>query len=471
MVNCSKTKFQMENSIIAQKQDINNKHFIAVIGGSVSGSEAVNLLTNQNFNVVVFDMNKLPYGKLEDGLPNWHHNLRDRQIELINERLNHENVFFVPNTKIGKDISFDELKNEWGFSSVILANGAWKDRELPVNNIDKFVDKGLIYQNSLIYWFNHKHEKGYDGPVYEMKNNALVVGGGLASLDVMKIIMIELVQKALKNVRNIEVDMLTIEKKGVDVILDYYATNLSELNIIPPTLIYRRNAEDMPLKSPKDATPDNIAKAKEVSQKLLEKYIEKYMFKFIPCSTPIGVIEKDEKILGMKFQKMMKEDGKLIKTNETFELFSELVISSIGSIPERIQSLHYEGDALKLKEASEYSVYGFQNVFAIGNAVTGKGNIQDSKQHGKQMTEKIIAEHLNEDALEEWLMSYNQEIRVKTAINVSAIINNLDRNAVPAKETINSLLQKIKARQYEVGYNDFNSWIKEHLPKRIEDIV
>ncbi|MDP3352845.1 MAG: hypothetical protein Q8S44_03795, partial [Flavobacteriaceae bacterium] len=64
----------MKNADSLTRNEINNKHFIAVIGGSVSGSEAVNLLTEQNFRVVVFDMNELPYGKLEDGLPNWHHN-------------------------------------------------------------------------------------------------------------------------------------------------------------------------------------------------------------------------------------------------------------------------------------------------------------------------------------------------------------------------------------------------------------
>lgn len=461
----------MENSTLLKSNDINSKHYIAVIGGSVSGSEAVDLLTEQNFNVVVFDMNKLPYGKLEDGLPNWHHNLRDRQIESINVRLKHPNVYFIPKTKIGEDISFNEIKNEWGFSSVILANGAWKDRYIPVNEINNFIGNGVIYQNSLIYWFNHKHEKKYDGPHYQMKNNALVIGGGLASLDVMKIIMIELVQQSLRELKKIEVDMLTIEKKGIDAILDLYSTSLGELKIVPPTLIYRRNAEDMPLKSPKDDTAENIAKAKAVSQKLLEKYVEKYMFNFIPCSSPIAVIKNDEKLVGMKFQKMISENGKLIKSNETFEIYSELIISSIGSIPEHIESLNYDGDALKLKDNSEYNVYGFDNVFAIGNAVTGKGNIQDSKQHGKQMTEKIISDHLNEDALEAWLVSYNQEIREKTAQNVTSIINDLDNTLVPSKEKIDTLLSKIKDRQAAVGYVDYESWIDKHLPERIEDMI
>ena len=459
----------MENNSNRSKKELNKKHFIAVIGGSVSGSEAVNLLTEQNFSVVVFDMNVLPYGKLEDGLPNWHHNLRDRQIAVIDEKLSHENVYFIPKTKIGSDISFDELKNDWGFSSVILANGAWKDRDLSINEINKFMDKGLIYQNSLIYWFNHKHELDYNGPQYSMINNALVVGGGLASLDVMKIIMIELVQTALKAKKGVSVDMFTIEKKGVDTILEEYNTSLKELEIQPPTLIYRRNAEDMPLKSPKDNTPENVEKAKAVSRKLLEKYVEKYLFNFIPTSTPIGYLEEDGKFKGMVFQKLKSENGKLIPLDETFEIQSELVISSIGSIPEKIENLSYEGDSLKLKENSEYSVDGYSNVFAIGNAVTGKGNIQDSKQHGKQMTEKIISEHLTADALEDWLVAYNNEITSEVKKNVASIIVALEETVIPSDEAILQMEKRIAAWQEKVGITSYKEWISAHLPIRLEN--
>lgn len=461
----------MKNIDNYTKNEINNKHFIAVIGGSVSGSEAVNLLTAQNFRVVVFDMNELPYGKLEDGLPNWHHNLRDRQTSVINEKLNHKNVYFVPKTKIGKDISFDEIKNEWGFSAIILANGAWKDRDLSVNEINKFIDKGLIYQNSLIYWFNHKHEPTYKGPKYTLKNNAIVVGGGLASLDVMKIIMIELVQTALKNKKGVFLDMFYLEKKGINAVLDEYKTNLIELEIQPPTLIYRRNAEDMPLKSPKDNTDDNVEKAKDVSKKLLDKYVEKYMFNFIPTTTPIGYIEENGEFKGMVFQKLKSENGKLIKLDETFEIRSEMLISSIGSIPEKIKNLTYQADSLKLKEQSEFSVYGYSNVFAIGNAVTGKGNIQDSKQHGKQMTEKIINEYLTEDALENWLMAYNNEITDRVKINVKLIMNEIENAVIPSDEAFVQMENRIAKLQKTVGYINYEKWIADHLPVRLENML
>ncbi len=123
------------------------KHYIAVIGGSISGSEAANLLAKNGFKVVVFDMNALPYGKIEDGLPNWHINLRNRQIAEIDKKLDHPNIRYVPLTKIGRDIVFLDLINNWGFSAIILANGAWKDRYLPIANIDKFIDKELVIKN------------------------------------------------------------------------------------------------------------------------------------------------------------------------------------------------------------------------------------------------------------------------------------------------------------------------------------
>ena len=80
------------------------KHYIAVIGGSISGSEAANLLAQNGFRVVVFEMNALPYGKIEDGLPKWHVNLRNRQEKEIDNKLDHENIRFVPMVKIGRDI-------------------------------------------------------------------------------------------------------------------------------------------------------------------------------------------------------------------------------------------------------------------------------------------------------------------------------------------------------------------------------
>src|SRR3954471_22183672 len=115
------------------------KQVVAVVGGAVAGSEMGKSLTDQGITCVVFDQNILPHGKIEDGLPKWHAKQRDSEEALINQRLSHPLVHYVPSCKLGRDISFDELMT-WNLSAVVLATGAWKDRSLPITGIDEYVD-------------------------------------------------------------------------------------------------------------------------------------------------------------------------------------------------------------------------------------------------------------------------------------------------------------------------------------------
>ena len=448
------------------------KHYIAVIGGSISGSEAASLLAQNGFKVVVFDMNKLPYGKIEDGLPSWHINLRNRQQDEIDKKLDHKNILYVPLVKIGTDILFNDLVNNWGFSAIILANGAWLDREFPLEGIDKFKNSNLIYQNDFIYWFNHKHEPDYKGPNYKLKDNAIVVGGGLASLDVVKIFMIELVKEILQKKYNIEEDLFTIEKYGVVKVLEKHNLTFSDLNLKGVTLVYRRNAEDMPLKSPKDETTESLEKAKLVSKKLLEKYVEKYQFRFKPLSVPIDFIEENNKFKGLVLQKVRMYNGRIVPIeNETEEIHSEMLVSSIGSVPEKIEGLEYDWSSLKMKANIDYHVYGYENVFAVGNAVTGRGNIQESKQHGKQITRKIIDLHLTEDAFEEWLTNLNESIKSGVSDKIGSIIQEIASKEIQPDDIIQSILDKTSALNKKHNFTTYSEWIQKHRPIRLEDII
>ena len=94
----------------------NSKHAVAVIGGATAGAEVASRLADQGCTVVVFEQNPRPYGKIEDGLPRWHVGLRNKEYEAIGNKLSKPSVEFVPKTKIGRDISFAELCEEWGFS-------------------------------------------------------------------------------------------------------------------------------------------------------------------------------------------------------------------------------------------------------------------------------------------------------------------------------------------------------------------
>jgi len=449
------------------------KHYIAIIGGSISGSEAAFILAEKGYRVVVFEMNDLPYGKIEDGLPNWHINLRNKQEKNIDLKLNHPNVRYVPNVRIGDDLDFDDLVINWGFTVVILANGAWKDRALPISNIDKFIDYGLIYQNSLLHWFNHKHEPHYDGIQYEIKDGTVVIGGGLASLDVMKLGMIEMVQKELSKQKGIDIDLFTFEKKGILKILDELEISLSDLGLKGMTLVYRRTAYDMPLKTPRDDSDESIQKAREVSNRLLHKYASNFLFEFVPLGSPIEKIEKNGKLHAVIFQKNELVGSKILPLkDETFTLITPLLISSIGSLPDRISGLPYDGSTLEMKNKNGYMVKGFTNVFAIGNAVTGRGNIQESKAHGTMMTNKIIDHHLEkEDLFEEWLVNYNENLKSVVQEQIEEIDKEIKSKEIMPDEIIEGILDKSAALQKKIGYTTYEKWIKLKTPIRLEDML
>ncbi len=448
------------------------KNYVAVIGGSVSGSQAANILAEKGYSVVVFEMNDLPYGKIEDGLPKWHVNLRDKQEKSIDQKLSHPNIYFVPRAKIGRDIEFEEILNDWGFSIIIFANGAWKDRALPIEGIDKFINNGLVYQNTLLYWYNHKHEPDYKGLKFELKDRSIVIGGGLSSLDVMKLGMIELVQNALKKEKGIDIDMFTFEKKGIAKVLNEIGLTLKDLNLYGMTLVYRRNATDMPLKSPKDNTEENINKAREVSDKLLKKYAENFLFHFIPLSSPIDKVEENGKLKGIVFQKNEIINGKLqTKKEDTFVLETPMLISSIGSLPEMINGLTYQNSLLKMVGKNGYQVDGFPNVFAIGNAVTGKGNIRESKKHGVLMTNKIIDDHMKtSDFFEEWLSVYNEGIEEDVMEQVCEIENEILAKDSMSDSVFQNISDRTKAYQEKVGYGNYQEWIRTKTPVRLENI-
>ena len=447
------------------------KHYVAVIGGSIAGSEAASILAQNEFKVVVFDMNVLPYGKIEDGLPNWHINLRNRQIAEIDKKLNHPNIRFVPKTKIGSDINFLDLVLHWGFSAIILANGAWQDRQLSIVGIEKYKDVQLIYQNAFIYWFNHKHEADYSGKRYTIASNTVVIGGGLSSLDVIKVVMIELVKEYLFKQKNIEIDLFALEKYGIDKTLNQYGLNFSDLNIQKAKLIYRRTARDMPLKSPKDQTPESIEAAKNVSEKLLNKYLEKYNFEFIDMSIPVDFVEKNGKLTGIILQKVTITDGKVHPRKGVYtEVQTDLIISSIGSLPEQINGLKYENSTLKMRKEADYHVAGFDCVFAVGNAVTGRGNILESKKHGKQITNLLIDKHLTEDVFEEWLIKRNREITKDVDDKLDAIVDEISHLEIQPEDIIQNILDRTRTIHKNIGYQNYMDWVSKHLPIRLEEI-
>jgi len=448
--------------------DMHPGHFVAIFGGAVAGAEATAQLASRGIRVAVFEQNPLPYGKIEDGLPKWHVKLRDQEEQKIDEKINHPYVYYVPCTKLGEDIHFEDVVNNWGFSAVLLATGAWRDRPLPVTDIEKYLNRGFYFQNPFVAWFNHYHEPDYKGPQFEVHDNAVVVGGGLASLDVVKILMIETVHRALTE-KGHDVHMFRLERDGVAKILDELGLTLKELGLKGCTLYYRRRVIDMPIspEPPKDSPPERWEKVYQVRKKIMNNFQTKYLFDFKEQHVPVDLIVEGDRLAGLIFQKTEIVNGKAkpVPGSET-EVRTPVVISSIGSIPERIPSIPVEGEIFQIEDEETGKLEGFENVFALGNAVTGRGNIKESFKHGRQVAQWVMDNYLN------WHEEDYQRLKEETEKNGNNIESIASEKKLLSAEEIKTILAKVQKRQQEVRYEgDYQKWREKNLCTRLEKIL
>jgi NADPH-dependent glutamate synthase beta subunit-like oxidoreductase len=439
---------------------------MAVIGGAVAGAEVASALANRGVEVVVFEQNPKPYGKIEDGLPRWHVALRQKEYAAVRARLSSAGVHFVPNTSIGRDIQFRDLTDQWGFNGVVLACGAWRDRPLPIEGADDYVGKGLIYQNSFIIWFNHANEADYAGERYVPEDGVLVVGGGLASIDVAKALMLETTRAALRE-RGIEADLIELEVKGIPKILARHDLTFADLGLEGCTLFYRRAASDMPLmEMPDGADERRQAKVRTARERMLGKAMEKYRFKFEPLCMPEGLIVEGSRLAGLRFRRTAIENGRVVPCDETFERRGPYTISSIGSIPEAIDGIPMKGELFEFSDWNLGRLGGYPTVFSAGNVVTGKGNIVASRKHAREIGKTVIEAFLGlgdaDLSGEEGLAEARRNAMREQA---EQIADEIKRQPPIQQATLASLRERVRERQRAVGYpGDFQTWIDSVTP-------
>jgi ferredoxin/flavodoxin---NADP+ reductase len=448
----------------------NGQHFVAIVGGAIAGSVAAETLANHGIRVAVIEQNSRPYGKVEDGLPRWHKEQRQQEYGRIDARLKKPGVDFVPSTRLGRDIDFDDFANAWGFSAVILANGAWRDRELALPGAAELMSKGLVYQNPFIYWYNHKNEKSYSGPQYSAPDEAVILGGGLASIDVVKVLQLENYERALRD-RGLETDLHELERKGIPAVCKKFGLQPEDLGIKGCLLLYRRREQDMPLAQPPDnATPEQIAKTESVRQKMLRLAQEKYRFRVQDRRVPMGLIVENGRLAGVKVAETKVEGRKAdaIPGSE-HELRAPMVVSSIGSVPEVIPGITMKGEYYTFTNEVVAQYAGCDRVFGVGNVVTGQGNIRASLIHSQELTTRLIEDYIGIGSGEDNLGPLYTATELRGAAQARAIEERVEALPALSESAVAALEQRIRALQHRVGYTgDYDSWIAKVTPPDLE---
>lgn len=442
------------------------QHVVLIAGGAVAGSEAAYQLATRGVRCIVLEQNDRPYGKIEDGLPRWHVNLRRQEEKKIDDKLAHPHIHFVPRTKLGRDLMLREVLG-WGVSAAVLAVGAWRDRPLPLPGIGAFVGRGFYYQNPLVYWFNHYPDPDYQGTQVTLADGALVIGGGLASLDVVKIVMLETVSRALADLDH-KVDLYEMERRGIARVLGELGLTLSELGLRGCTLICRRPVGNMPLaEMPEGATPEQAAKTRATRRKLLRNFLDKYLFQFLDETVAMGYLTEKDRLAGLRLAAVeFRDEGPVPVPGSHEDHSAPLVVSSIGSIPEPIPGIQMQDSLYRIRDPQTGELEGLPGVFAVGNAVTGRGNILVSQKHGRLVSQNMLECYLlgTASGYEEVLAGAASEARRK----VEMVSERLAGRAPLPGEAVAEILGRVKVLQDRVGYpGAYRQWIENVRPPAI----
>lgn len=435
-------------------------NIVGVVGGACAGSEIAHQLRQLGMEVVVFEQGPLPYGKIEDGLPRWHEKLQKKEIAKIDEKLSQDGIHYVPNCAFGRDIHLQELLAGWGLPLLVLANGAWRDRQLRVKGATDVLDQSLAYQNPFVYWFNHYPERNYQGPEYEVPENPVVIGGGLASIDVAKIFQYELAKRAFKK-HGVHLDVVAFDHFGIEKIAEKHGIDLSELAFGPAKLFYRKRVEDMPL-VPLGESPSlkRLEKAKSTRVKLVANATKKYGFEVHPLSSPVEIHTENGSAVGVTFCKNRFTGTGFEPTGESVYVPANLIVSSIGSIPQPLTGIPMQGELYEAESPHTGAIAGLAGVYCVGNAMTGRGNIKESFKNAARLG-AIIESHYHgtEPAYEKLFEVQREQAKEHVAI-MNAYLKTIAPMSEAERQNVRERIGQLQAaRGCRSGFLDWRDRI------------
>ena len=143
---------------------------VAVVGGGPSGLTAAYYLALMGHKVTVYDMHKKLGGMMRYGIPSYRYPREKLDGEIAS--ILSLGIEAHTETKIGVDISFEELKSK--FDAVYVAIGAHTDKKVGIEGEDA---KGVISAVEMLRGIGNDEMPDFTG------KNVVVIGGGNVAMD------------------------------------------------------------------------------------------------------------------------------------------------------------------------------------------------------------------------------------------------------------------------------------------------
>jgi len=369
---------------------------IAIVGSGPAGyytAEAAIKQWGTDVRVDIFDRLPVPYGLIRTGVAPDHQSIKavSRRYEAV--ALN-DNVRFIGNVTVGKDITIDELCGI--YDAVVLATGAPHDRQLGLPGEDLADVHGSA---AFVGWYNgHPNFAGLDPDL--SGDSAVVIGNGNVALDVARILAktpgeflgSDIVAHALDLLAASRIRKVTIlGRRGPHQIAmtPKELGELAHLNRARPVV----DAADLPPVE-EDAALDpgqrksvtllrNFAAAADDGAKSIS-------LEFDFFASPRAILGAEGKVLGVEVERTRLDGGRAVGTGETYIVPANLVVACIGYQTAAIPGVPFDDAAGRFANDEGRIDEG---LYCVGWARRGpSGTIGTNRPDGFSVVEKIAAD-------------------------------------------------------------------------------
>lgn len=323
---------------------------IAIIGSGPAGyytAEAAQKKFGDDVRVDIIDRLPVPFGLIRFGVAPDHQSIKAVSGRYEKVALS-ENVRFVGNVTVGKDVSVDELQRL--YDAVVLATGAPDDRKLDIPGADL---PGVFGSAAFVGWYNGHPDYADLEPPLDGKH-VVVIGNGNVALDVARILSKTRAEFGGSDIVSHALDVL--EDSGTEDITILGRRGPHQIAMTPKELGELGHLQRASPRIEKDDLPDIGEDA------LLEPGMRKSVthlreFANVPeafrADKPISInfdffaapvaIEGNDKVERITIERTrLDEQLRSVGTGETYTLDCSMVISCIGYQTPSIEGVPYE---------------------------------------------------------------------------------------------------------------------------------
>jgi NADPH-dependent glutamate synthase beta subunit-like oxidoreductase len=369
---------------------------IAVIGSGPAGyytAEACQKQFGEDVRVDIIDRLPVPFGLIRSGVAPDHQSIKgvSRRYEAVAIT---DNVRFVGNVSVGKDISIDELRAL--YDAVVLATGAPVDRPLEVPGAEL---PGVIGSAAFVGWYNGHPDHADLAPPLE-ERGAVVIGNGNVALDVARILAkseeefdgSDIVGHALAALRGARMETITILGRRGPHQIAMTPKELGELGEL---------ARAVPVVDLADLPPASEDALLDPGQRKSVTHLRNFAARADAVGKPTRIvfdffampvaIEGDGRVERVIVERTaLDAEGRAHGTGETYVVPAGLVVSCIGYRTPPIEGVPYDDRAGRFANDEGRILPG---LYAVGWARRGPtGTIGTNRPDGFAIVEKIAGD-------------------------------------------------------------------------------